>query len=68
LACQDEFFVYNFNDIKGNNEHALDLISILQLEDSCFLCVITVNPADGLAGEKTWRTPQTTMRRYKYAV
>jgi hypothetical protein len=24
--------------------------------------------ADGLAGEKTWRTTQTTMRRYKYAI
>jgi hypothetical protein len=24
--------------------------------------------ADGLAGQKTWRTTQTTMRRYKYAV
>jgi hypothetical protein len=24
--------------------------------------------ADGLAGQKTWRTTQTTMRRYKYAI
>jgi hypothetical protein len=24
--------------------------------------------ADGLAGHKTWRTTQTTMRRYKYAI
>jgi hypothetical protein len=24
--------------------------------------------ADGLAGLKTWRTTQTTMRRYKYAI
>jgi hypothetical protein len=23
---------------------------------------------DGLAGHKTWRTTQTTMRRYKYAI
>jgi hypothetical protein len=24
--------------------------------------------ADGLAGQKTWRTTQTTMGRYKYAI
>jgi hypothetical protein len=24
--------------------------------------------ADGLAGQKTWRTTQTTMKRYKYAI
>jgi hypothetical protein len=24
--------------------------------------------ADGLAGQKTWKTTQTTMRRYNYAV
>jgi hypothetical protein len=40
------------------------------LQGSIFICLLfeLEGDADGLAGQKTWRTTHTTMRRYKYAI
>jgi hypothetical protein len=34
----------------------------------CARNIFVRDEADGLAGQKTWRITQTTMRRYKYAI
>jgi hypothetical protein len=42
---------------------------IKQAKDKSLHCPqLDHHDADGLAGHKTWRTTQTTMRRYKYAI